>query len=211
VPDGLLSASSGMMATDGGITTAKYLVRCALPAGDSLRVKDYTGASVSLSGELGLAPSWKTGSCDQTCQERISACLMALTNGSGDHVNVELSALNMPIGGGHSSSFKYQEAAFYGNLFTSPPQANYCIGKDYAGLNVLGLSILAADQRACSGYWTLFGDTGCPYKKTGDCNATLLNWNMKCENSGGTMTKCEPYGSNVRSFVNPITTFRSTR
>jgi hypothetical protein len=24
------------------------------------------------------------------------------------------------------------------------------------------------------------------------------------------MTKCEPYGSNVRSFVNPITTFRNT-
>jgi len=211
IPDGVLSAGTGMMASDEGVATAKYLVRCALSAGDGVRVKDYTGATITLNGELGLAPSWKSGDCDQTCQERLSACLMALTNGAGDHVDVELSAINMPLGGGHSTAFKYQEAAFYGNLFADPPVANYCIGKDFAGLNILGLNVLAADQRACSGYWTLFGDTGCPYKKTGDCNASLLDWNMKCENVGGTMTKCEPPGSNARTFLNPITTYRKSR
>ena len=81
-----------MMSSDAGIATAKYLVRCALPANDTPTVKDYTGALIRLDGEIGLAPKWKTGFCGKDCMERVSACLMALINARGEHVPMELSA-----------------------------------------------------------------------------------------------------------------------
>ncbi|MFM2417684.1 MAG: hypothetical protein RL385_2407, partial [Pseudomonadota bacterium] len=51
-PDGLLSADTGLMSSDDGIITAKYLVRCALPKGQSLRIQDYTGGLVTLTLSL---------------------------------------------------------------------------------------------------------------------------------------------------------------
>jgi len=209
-PDGLLSAATGMMASDGGIATAKYLVRCAMPASDSIRIKDYTGALVTLTGELGLTPTWSTGQCDAACQEQISSCLMAFTNGSGQHVAIEMSSQNAAIGSGHS--YPYQEAAFYGNLFLDTPKAYYCAGSDFAGLTVLGISLLAIDQRACSGYTALFGNSGCPYVNAGACNPQLLDLlqtsSNKCSFSGGAATKCAPSGSTSKTWLNPMTTYR---
>ena len=35
------------------------------------------------------------------------------------------------MGWGKSSNHPYQEGSFFGNIFTSPPQAFYCNGKDF--------------------------------------------------------------------------------
>jgi hypothetical protein len=214
-PDGLLSATTGMMRSDDGINTAKYVVRCALPKGDSVRVKDYTGALVTLDGEIGLAPEWGDGDCNGTCQEQVSACLMALTNGSGKHVNVELASLDGAIGGGHT--YRYQEAVFYGNLFLDTPAANFCVGKDYAGTTVLlaGLTLGSVQVRACEAYYSLFGRGNCPYVDTGSCNRQLLDLfgmsSNKCSFSGDTASACAAKGSSSKVWKNPITTYMPTR
>jgi hypothetical protein len=212
-PDGLLSAATGMMSSDSGIETAKYMVRCALPATDSIRIKDYTGGLVTLSGELGLSPGWATGQCDQTCQEQISACLMAFTNGSGQHVAIEMSSQNAAVGSGNS--YRYQEAVFYGNFFLDTPKAYYCAGKDFDGLNVVGINLLAVDQRACSGYTALFGNSGCPYVNTGACNYQLLDLlqlsSNKCTFSNKAASKCAPSGSTSKTWLNPMTTYRQSK
>jgi len=165
-PNGMLSNSIGLMSSDARIMTAKYLMRCALPSGDSIRIKDYTGGLVTLSGELGLAPSWKTGSCDSVCQQKISACLMAYTNGDGNHVGIEMAA---PFTLGSSHTYPYQEAVFYGNLFQNNPKAYYCVGKDYVKSGLLSVNDL--EVRACKGYNDQNGS--CPYVRTGACGGLL--------------------------------------
>jgi len=206
-PDGLMSASTGLMSTDDGIITAKYLVRCALPNTASLRIKDYTGGLVSLAGEAGLAPEWADGQCSTACEEKVSACLMALTNGHVDHVAVELSA-PFTLGSGHSSAYKYQEAVFYGNVFSSPPKGNFSVGSDYAGLNLLGLSIGVVDDRLCSSWDQQTNQ--CPYSHVGDANFQLLDplglTSNKCTMSGGSATKCRDKSGTTWNY--PITTYR---
>ncbi|MEY4512834.1 MAG: hypothetical protein RLZZ450_4956 [Pseudomonadota bacterium] len=219
-PDGLLDNSTGLMSSEDGVTAASYLIRCALPASDSLRIKDFTGGLVVLSGELGLAPSWKDGECDGTCQERISACLMAFTNGDGEHVNIEMAA---PFVLGTSHSYRYQEASFYGNIFVDPPQAFYCVGKDFAEN---GLKITLLEERSCTGYNERDGK--CPYKRVGYCESAFslslsdntLRGDKKCTYAVGSDTakSCKDSSGNVlsllssgKTWANPITTFRQSK
>jgi hypothetical protein len=219
--DGLLSAATGMLSSDDGINTAKYLVRCALPAGDGVRLKDYTGALIELHGELGVAPGWGDGQCDARCEEEVSACLMALTNGDGDQVSVELSAHN-ELGAGHSSSYRRQEAAFYGNLFSDPPAGYFCIGSGFSLFGNQWTSSVVG-QRACGGY----GYDQCPYEFVGFCNWEFQTVDtMKCSFSNGAAKSCKDnhevttckknwWGgqscstkSAIRTWSNPITTYR---
>lgn len=206
-PDGLLSAATGLMASDEGIMTAKYLVRCALATSQSIRIRDYTGGLVSLAGESGIAPEWQDGQCSTACEEKISSCLMALTNGAGNHVKVELSQNSSAVGGGHT--YPYQEAAFYGNVFASPPKAYYCVGKDFTGL--LGGDLGSAQQRACSGY-SLLG-ASCPYVKAGNCSGALFTPGM-CSFSNSAADSCKTGGglfSSGTTWSYPMTTYRLTK
>ncbi|MFM2417091.1 MAG: hypothetical protein RL385_1814 [Pseudomonadota bacterium] len=212
-PDGLFSASTGLLSNDDAIVTAKYLVRCALPAGASLRVKDYTGALVTLSGEIGVAAEWKEAACSTACEEKVTACLMALTNGKGEHVPLELSAPFTPLGTATSGRFPYQEAAFYGNVFVDPPQAFYCIGDDYALVSSKSIEHLAV--RACDGYNDKFGL--CPYKQTGLCNSAASStyegvyMDYMCYDTGDTLRKCRDVDGGARKWLYPITTHRDVR
>jgi len=69
---------------------------------------------------------------------------MAFTNGDGAHVDIEMAA---PFTIGASHSYPYQEAVFYGNIFSATPKAYYCVGKDFAkaeGLTKLGVENVGA-------------------------------------------------------------------
>ena len=217
-PDGLLSADTGLMASEEGILTAAYLLRCALPSTDSIRIKDYTGGLVVLKGELGLTPAWKESSCNNACQEKVSACLMAFTNGDGVNVNIEMSA-PFALGVGHSKDYPYQEAAFYGNLFSEQAEGFFCVGKDYADL---GRTVSLLEVRACEGYNIEDGD--CPYTYTGLCNAPPFGSSFgtvassKCQWTGSrldTAVSCTDSSWTWRSagkrWAYPITTFRKVR
>jgi len=208
-----------MMASSPGKITASYLVRCALPAKDSITVTDYMHNAVTMPGEIGLAPQWKTGLCDTKCQELVSACLEALTNGSGAHIQLELSSGAPSIGLGHTSAYPYQEAAFYGNIFTSPPKAFFCIGKDFEGW--YGLPWLAAPQRACAGY-TALGIVACPYLNAGNCGGDYPSCRFGAPTAyvGVTASDCSTgvntksvYGANNVDFAwhNVITTYRASK
>lgn len=68
-------------------TALEYLARCALPAGASVSAN-----GTSYPGQLGLCPEWATGSIDlnATCQERVSACMLALVNIADRHVPLSI-------------------------------------------------------------------------------------------------------------------------
>ena len=106
------------MTTDAGRKTVAYMTRCALSAGDSLIKKDQNGVSYTFPGGIGLCPAWKNGgiATNRTCQNMISACMMAHVNTAGVNVPLWLTSQAPAIGWGYSPSFPQQEGTFFGNI-----------------------------------------------------------------------------------------------
>ncbi len=129
-----LSTTSGLMTTSEGRDQVAYLVRCALPANTSITKGSYT-----FPGLLGMAPQWQNGACDTTCQENVSACILAHVNTAGIHVPLWLVAQNTAVGWGQDPEFPNQEGVFFGNVFTAGAHgtdpntvpALYCMGAKY--------------------------------------------------------------------------------
>jgi len=166
--DGIMNPKTGLLRNDDGVILASYLIRCALPANDTVNLMDYTGHVLHFKGELGLAPAFKTTGCDTTCQENVSACLMALTNGKGQHVQLELSSVKNALGGGHNSTYGWQEGAFYGNIFSTPPNGFFCNGSGQDNIATMWYAYDSNfDARMCENYQS----GNCPYKMMGDCTA----------------------------------------
>jgi hypothetical protein len=208
-PDGLLSSSTGLMSSAEGVEVAKYVVRCALGSGDGIRVKQYDGSLVTLRGAIGLAPRWKHEDCDKGCQERITACLLALTNGDARNVGIEMSAPSMSrLGGGHG--LPDQEAAFFGNLFAERAVAYVCMGTDAHAPRMAegytdtvhgvgdidyGPGGLTIDLQELAS-WDL------PYYLVGYCGKRRAN----CAYQGSEPTECT--GEDGQRYRNVITTYR---
>ncbi len=125
-----LSSSNGLITTDGGRKTISYIAKCALPAGRSFS-KVYGGVTYKFDGLLGVGAAWEFGACDKDCQEHVSACVLAHVNTTGQNVSIFVDGDHPALGWGQNSSYPYQEGSFFGNIFTSPPTANYCNGKDF--------------------------------------------------------------------------------
>ena len=152
-----LSGTEGLLTTEEGRATVKYLVHCALPAGRSISKVDQAGISYAFAGGLGIAPEWELGACEAQCQERVSACLMAHVNTSGRHVRLWIVGESPALGWGYNLNYPFQEGAFFGNLFVSPPAAHYCNGRGFNYGTVPG-RIGAA--KAGSPYRNPFADPG---------------------------------------------------
>ena len=133
-----LSNTAGLMTTAGGRDIVKYMVRCALPTGQSLTKQDQNGVSYTFPGVIGIAPEAVNGPCDLDCQERISGCMLAHVNNSGAHIAIWLDGPDAAIGWGSSPAYPYQEGAFFGNLIANPWQGYYCLGKDMGSGEVPG-------------------------------------------------------------------------
>jgi hypothetical protein len=129
-----LHPTRGLLATPSGIEVATYLVECALPEGESIVKVQKAGDILELTGALGLAPEWKDGACDETCQEWVSACLLARTNVTGETVGLWLSADHPALGLGHDPGYPLYEATFYGNVFQDPDALYLCHGTQATGL-----------------------------------------------------------------------------
>jgi len=112
----------------------KYTARCALPASQALESTDpATGKLIRFPGALGLAPEWLKGTCGPDCQEKVSACLGALSNRTGQHVKLSLLSAAPALDEGFRPSdsdvaFPHQEGAFFGNVFSGEVYA--CSGRD---------------------------------------------------------------------------------
>ena len=106
-------------------TVMKYVVQCAVPAGESRTYQDpSTGSSYTWQGGLGLALGWANGeTITEVEQQLVSACLAAHINKFGMHVPLSvlgMTAQQEPIAYSHEEleSFSRREACFFGNLFT---------------------------------------------------------------------------------------------
>jgi hypothetical protein len=180
----------------------KYVARCALPAGQSLAAP----GGETFPGLLGVAPEWRDGACDAACQEKVSACLFALTNPTGKHVEVSLlsSAPGFPAGMAPSQSdlpYPFQEGAFFGNVFAG--EAYVCRGRDAAAKGAQVKRWCAIDPSLCSGLAT-FADAGsCDDACEMSC-ASLSDGSRRCA-----AARCrDPRG---RTWSQPITTYLRDR
>jgi hypothetical protein len=126
-----LADGVGLMASSAGRSTVSYLVRCALPQGRSITKRDQFNVSHTFHGRIGVAPEWETAACETSCQEHVTACVLAHVNTTGKNVQLWLDGDSPSIGWGRSTDFPYQEGSFFGNIFQSPPKAHFCHGKDF--------------------------------------------------------------------------------
>ncbi len=102
----------------------KYMVGCALAAGESL---SYTDPSSKITytwpGVLGLAPGWTSGTAATTTElQVVSACMAAHANKFGLHVTISLLGLDgtgqpIPYTSQELADYDVKEACFFGNLF----------------------------------------------------------------------------------------------
>ena len=137
-------------------------MKCALAANDSLVKADQSGASYTFPGALGLCPQWKNGSVqnDFTCQELLSACLMAHVNTAGIHIPIWLDGSAPQIGWGIDKvNYPFNEGTFFGNILATgdmaflakpgvvAPAGYYCDGDGFAqGINGVVAGRLGAGQ-----------------------------------------------------------------
>ncbi len=163
-----LTSSTYLMNSADGRSTLSYLVRCALPAGRTINKTDSTGAPYSFAGGIGLTPQWETGTCDSTCQQWISACMLAHVNTAGIHVPIWVVGQNSYLGWGQSTDFPNQEGTFFGNIFAlntaGHTDAYYCEGPGFNKTVVdgrLGSNQVGAPYRDmfASGYCNINGCT----------------------------------------------------
>lgn len=125
-----------------------YLVKCALPEGESITV-DVLGLSHTFEGHVGIAPEWTSGSLSPTSRRWLSACVLA-------HVNLTTASVPILLRGNHpalaptepeeeGSSFSHKEGAFYGDIFNLVPAMHACpsagaLGSRICTSSLLGLS-----------------------------------------------------------------------
>ena len=110
----------------GNDSLMSYMVRCAVPAGQTRSFVDpLTGMVHTWAGGLGLAPNWSGGS-PSTVEEQqiISSCLAAHANNYGVHVSISVLGLgadgtSIPLTTDELKNYPRRESCFFGNIFTS--------------------------------------------------------------------------------------------
>jgi hypothetical protein len=166
---------------DGNSQFLEQAASCALEGGDKLEIV-VDGKTYTFPGMGGLAPQWKTGPCDQDCQEHVTGCMMSQINRWGLPVHIFF-AFTHPDETGQPDLHGYtvEDGAFFGNLFADPPQAYACQGRGddslmrvfrrcaqhpvECGFEDMGPCVTADGRGACEG----FDDTVAAYR---DCHGT---------------------------------------
>jgi hypothetical protein len=102
----------------------RYVVRCALPAGQTLSYLDLLSLKrYTWTGVLGLAPGWASGLPATLAEQQvITACLAAHTNKYQQHVSFSVlgrtaDGQRIPFTQAELSEYSQQEGCFFGNLF----------------------------------------------------------------------------------------------
>ncbi len=215
--DGLLSPTKGMMRTVEGIEMAKYLVRCALPPGRTIRIKSFDGTYVEMPGEIGLAASWETGTCDVACEEDVSSCLIALTNSEGAHVLLELTSQNPAVGMARSGGYDYQESAAFGNIFKANPEGYISGGRDYTSVTfAFARSTMQVSPTLRASPYNYAGCTSCKGYEGATMTFYGIRYSLagpKCSegplvNGKGSFVECAGTGQTTRSWKRVMTVWR---
>jgi hypothetical protein len=183
----------------------KYTARCALRADQELEAPvGSTGDKVRFKGMLGLAPEWRDGKCDGACQEKVSSCLAALTNQTGDHVQVSLlsaaPSLATMSANENDLAYPFQEGAFFGNVFSG--EAYVCRGRDAEKGEQLK-RFCALDPGRCSGLANFSAAGSCAQSCQMSC-AKLSDGTSRC----AAVSCRDPKG---HRWNHPITTYLRNR
>jgi hypothetical protein len=106
----------------------EYVVGCALPAGQSVTVSSQ-GVSYTWNGQLGLAPQWSHGPCDESCQEWVSACVLARVDYAGVARQISLRGdkPGLATSAAERATYYDREATYYGNIFSIPQRFYACL------------------------------------------------------------------------------------
>lgn len=125
-------ADPTLAATETARHQLKYLVNCALP--DSVVLFSVQGNErFTFPGHLGLAPEWLKAPLTPLQERWVSACMLALTNYAGKHVQVSLHAKPdtapfLAPTKDETRAYSLLEGGFFGNLFSPHPVAYVCTG-----------------------------------------------------------------------------------
>jgi hypothetical protein len=140
-----------------GEKVIRYLVQCALDESQSVTVEGALGAYL-FEGQVGLAPEWRTGPCDESCQRWVSACMLARTNETGAEVTLFVQGAHPSLGFGSDPAFPLYEGTYFGNVFVDPAAMFACRGQ------TAGTAAAVACGRTCSQ-----SDEDCGFTTYGDC------------------------------------------
>jgi hypothetical protein len=148
-------------------TVMRYVVACAVRAGETRTYTDSKGETYAWRGSLGLAPDWASGQpANVTEQQLVSACLAAHVNKFGRTVAISVQGRNArgePIAttSAELQEFAQREGCFFGNLFTNEGV--------FAGNDDRPLGSHESSVRACA-----LGKPGAcgPIVQAGSCEAS---------------------------------------
>jgi len=96
----------------------KYVVSCANVSGNDVTAT-IGSTTYTWYGELGLAPNWGTsgGSCDSTCKQWVSSCVLSRVNYLGQSVTISVRGhSNLVPSSSELTAVPYAEAAYYGDI-----------------------------------------------------------------------------------------------
>ena len=161
-----LRAGSRLETTAQGRDTLKYIIRCALPQGASVNVSRDDEPQL-VEGAFGLAPDWSHAPLSDAGRRWVSACVLGFVNALGEHVLVSMRGdnanLRATVAADERTRFDFQEAAFYGDIFSKTPVAYVCRGKGGPKPSA------ARAKRLCSDPSERAGISRCDMIITGDC------------------------------------------
>jgi hypothetical protein len=107
-----------------------FIVSCALPADETVEVT-VDGVDYSYQGQLGLAPEWgePDGSCDELCQQWVSACLFARVDFLGEERVISVRGENQGLQTcpAERAAYTEREATYYGNVFATSQRFYACL------------------------------------------------------------------------------------
>jgi hypothetical protein len=161
----------------------KYLIECALPAGQTTGYGGYTWT-----GRLGVAGTWYGGAPTGTQQRNVSACMMAHVNADGRHITVSFRGPALSASDSERSTYGKEEGTYFGNLIAGTPRKFVCsspyasyaaatygrrcaLNPSVCGMVAVGSCSLACATRTSQGAWTdCTGTDGIRY------GATITAW-----------------------------------
>lgn len=144
-----------------GDVVMQYLVRCAVPAGQS---RTWTNPSTSVAytwaGLFGLAPGWAGGAAATTTEQQvITACIASHVNKYGVHVSISVEGKSstgtaIPLEADELTTYSVKEGCFFGNLFNGDGV--------FVGLDHTAWDSRYSSARACAFDYKHGASTDCP-------------------------------------------------
>jgi hypothetical protein len=170
----------------------KYVVSCALPADQTVNMT-IQGKAYSFPGSLGMEPQWgqRGGSCDESCQRWVTACVLARVDFLGVERPISVRGLNPGLRTSFKEAldFPVSEATYFGNVFAPDKPLFACLAPGKT-----------TDARVC-------GDSmkSCPMQVVGPCARACVfegvfgSFNL-CSTSGKAL-RPETYAESVTVFL----------